>query len=80
MLVSINSRLRTTVRWEHLHVNSARMLVENESNLNFMATNKWGVVVPRGHISKSLAKEYRSRGGVAKTMRATRSDKGKRRK
>jgi len=45
-----------------------------------MATNKWGVVVPRGHISKSLAKEYRSRGGVAKTMRATRSDKGKRRK
>ena len=45
-----------------------------------MATNKWHVVIPQGHISKSLAKEYRSRGGVARTIRATRSDKGKKRK
>jgi hypothetical protein len=45
-----------------------------------MATNKWGVIVPSGHISKSKAAEYRSRGGVSRTIRATRSDKGRKRK
>jgi len=45
-----------------------------------MATNKWGVIIPQGTISKSKAAEYRSRGGVAKTIRATRSDKGRKRK
>ena len=46
-----------------------------------MATNKWGVVIPGpGKISRELAREYRSRGGVARTIRATRSDKGKKRK
>ena len=45
-----------------------------------MATNKWHVILPQGNITKSEAKMYRSRGGVAKTIRATRSDKGKKRK
>jgi len=43
-------------------------------------TNKWHVILPQGTISKEQAKTYRSRGGVAKTIRATRSDKGKKRK
>lgn len=43
-------------------------------------TNKWGVIVPQGNISKAQAKTYRSRGGVARTIRATRSDKGTKRK
>ena len=45
-----------------------------------MATNKYGVIVPLGRISKAKAAEYRSRGGVSRTMRATRSDKGTKRK
>jgi len=43
-------------------------------------TNKWHVILPQGTISKEQAKTYRSRGGVAKTIRATRSDKGTKRK
>jgi hypothetical protein len=49
-------------------------------NISTMATNKWHVILPQGTISKEQAKTYRGRGGVAKTIRATRSDKGKKRK
>jgi hypothetical protein len=42
--------------------------------------NKFGVIVPEGRISKAQAATYRSRGGVARTLRATRSDAGKKRK
>ena len=44
-----------------------------------MATNKHGVIIPAGTVSKQKAAEIRSRGGVARTIRATRSDKGKKR-
>jgi hypothetical protein len=43
-------------------------------------TNKAGVVLPQGTISKSQSAEYRRRGGWTATIRATRSDKGKKRK
>lgn len=45
-----------------------------------MATNKHGVIVPIGTLTREKAAEVRSRGGVARTIRATRSDKGKKRK
>jgi hypothetical protein len=43
-------------------------------------TNKWGVILPQGTISKENSKQYRARGGLTATIRATRSDKGKKRK
>jgi len=42
-------------------------------------TNKYGVIKPIGIVSKKLSATYRSRGGVTATLRATRSDKGKKR-
>jgi hypothetical protein len=45
-----------------------------------MATNKHGVIIPIGKITRESAAAIRARGGVARTIRATRSDKGKKRK
>lgn len=45
-----------------------------------MATNKHGVIVSAGVLTREQAAAIRSRGGVARTVRATRSDKGKKRK
>jgi len=42
--------------------------------------NKYGVIVPHGTLSKESAAIIRGRGGVGRTIRATRSDKGKKRK
>ena len=45
--------------------------------------NKFGVIVPQGpggRLTKEQAATYRSRGGVGRTLRATRSDAGKKRK
>lgn len=43
-------------------------------------TNVHGVIMYHTNLSKEQAKSIRARGGVAKTIRATRSDKGKKRK
>lgn len=45
-----------------------------------MATNKYGVIMPIGNLTRENAAQIRSRGGVARTIRATRSDKGKKKK
>lgn len=45
-----------------------------------MATNKYGVIIPIGKVTRENAAAIRARGGVARTIRATRSDKGKKRK
>jgi hypothetical protein len=57
------------------------LLIDVIDKYNFMArTNKWGVVLPQGTITKENSKDYRRRGGWTATIRATRSDKGKKRK